>query len=380
MLGRDTAESHRVSTPLELLFDLCFVVAVAQAAARLHHAETDGRLSGNLLPYLLAFFSVWWAWMNFSWFASAYDTDDVPYRLAVLVQIAGVLVLAAGVPRAFEHRDFDLILAGYAIMRAGLVSQFLRAARGDPARRTTALRYSAGYSTILAGWAIVLLVLPDAALIPGWLIMGAGELSVPMWAERAARTPWHPHHIAERYGLFTIIVLGESVSSATDAVRTALDAEAGFGDLAPVAVGGLLILFAMWWVYFSKPAHALLVSNRVAFTWGYGHYCVFASAAAVGAGLSVAVDHATGEGTVSDAAAGAAVTVPVAAYLLVLWALHVRPHHTNGAHHALFLTTTALVLAATFTGQAVLTTGLLLSALVAVAQWNALRAPRGRQG
>ena len=105
MSARDPAESHRAATPLELLYDLCFVVAIAQAAASLHHAMAEGHAAQGLLGFMLVFFAIWWAWMGFAWFASAFDTDDVPYRLKVLVQIVGVLVLAAGVKRAFEHQE-----------------------------------------------------------------------------------------------------------------------------------------------------------------------------------------------------------------------------------------------------------------------------------
>jgi len=122
MIPRDPREPHRVASPLELLFDLCFVVAVAQASAHLHHGLTEAHFVPAIVGYLVVFFGIWWAWMNFTWFASAYDPDDVPYRLAVLVQIFGVLVLAAGVPRAFEQHDLSVTVAGYVIMRMGLVS------------------------------------------------------------------------------------------------------------------------------------------------------------------------------------------------------------------------------------------------------------------
>ena len=96
MVARDPGQVHRASTPLELLFDLCFVVAVSQAAAQLAHGVEDDHMGPALLGYAMVFFGIWWAWMNFTWFASAYDTDDVPYRLLTLVQMAGALVLAAG--------------------------------------------------------------------------------------------------------------------------------------------------------------------------------------------------------------------------------------------------------------------------------------------
>ena len=141
---RDPGEEHRSSTPLELLFDLCFVVAVAvgQAAARLHHAVGEAHVFHGLVGYAMVFFAIWWAWMNFSWFASAYDQDDVLYRLLTLMQMCGVLVLATGVDAAFNHEDFTRVTAGYVIMRIPMTLQWLRAAAGDPVRRTVALRYA----------------------------------------------------------------------------------------------------------------------------------------------------------------------------------------------------------------------------------------------
>ena len=110
---------------------------------------------------------------------------------------------------------------------------------------------------------------------------------MPVWAERATPTTWHPQHIAERYGLFTLIVLGESILAATVAVQAGARLGRSALALLPIIVGGLLIVFSMWWMYFDRPVHDLLTSLRKAFMWGYGHYVVFASAAAVGAGLAV---------------------------------------------------------------------------------------------
>ncbi|HET6500039.1 MAG TPA: low temperature requirement protein A, partial [Amycolatopsis sp.] len=222
MTARDPSEPHRASTPLELLFDLCFVVAVAQAAAQLHHSITEGRLGPGLLGYALVFFAIWWAWVNFTWFASAYDTDDVPYRLLTLVQIAGVLVLAAGVPAAFERLDFRTIVAGYVLMRLAMIAQWLRAARAHPAGRPAAIRYAIGIGVIQVCW-ILRLLLPAPWSGITFAVLILGELSVPAWAEfRGSATSWHPGHINERYGLFTLIVLGEAVAAATTAVQSAI--------------------------------------------------------------------------------------------------------------------------------------------------------------
>jgi len=371
MVARPVDEEHRSSTPLELFFDLCFVVAVAQAAGRLHHALAEGHVSEGVVGYAMVFFAVWWAWMNFTWFASAYDTDDVLYRLAVLVQIAGVLVLAAGIPRAFDERDFSVTTVGYAVMRTALVAQWLRAARSDPDGRATALRYAAGVAVCQLCW-ISLLALPDGARLFGWLVLVPAELLVPVWAERAAGTSWHPRHIAERYGLFTLIVLGESVLAASTAVQSALDGGTAFRNVVTIAGGGLLIVFAMWWHYFAKPAEVLLdrirsafgTQPRAAFLWGYGHFVIFASAGAVGAGLQVAVDHATHVAHISDRAAAAAIAVPVALYLFTVWILQARPHLHGAAQHAAYPVTTGLVLIAIVLPEATLVIGLLVAGLV----------------
>lgn len=365
MTPRDPEESHRQASFLELFFDLCFVVAIAQAASELHHAVASDHVVDGTVGYLTVFFAIWWAWMNFTWFSSAYDNDDVPYRLATMVQIVGALILAAGVPRGFEAHEFDVIFFGYAVMRVGLIALWLRAARHDPARRTTALRYAGGLVVAMAGWSVMLV--SGSWPLWGWWLMAAVELAVPIWAESAARTPWHPGHIAERYGLFTIIVLGESVLAATGAVQAALDVQgAALNTLLGTIAGGLLILFSLWWLYFAKPAREFLTSSRIAFVWGYGHYFIFASAAAVGAGLAVNVDRITGEGVAGTSAAGAAVTVPVAMFLLVMWALHLRPHRAGLGHVVLIPVTAVTALAATFTPWPVLLTGLATTALVAV--------------
>src|SRR5262249_10274052 len=122
MLARAIDQPHRAASPLELLFDLTFVVAVARVTAQLAESITDGRVPESIGPFFQVFFAIWWAWMNFTWFASCYDTDDVAYRLLTLLQMAGVLVVAAGVPAAAHSNDFLAITIGYLIMRIGLVA------------------------------------------------------------------------------------------------------------------------------------------------------------------------------------------------------------------------------------------------------------------
>ncbi|MGG2462457.1 low temperature requirement protein A [Streptomyces sp. RGM 3693] len=363
MRARSRTEAHRAATPLELFFDLCFVVAIAQAGRQLVHALAEGHPGHGITGYLMLFFAIWWAWVNFSWFSSAYDTDDVLYRVVTLVQIAGVLILAAGVPRAFAAGDFRIVWFGYVVMRLALVSQWLRAAHGTRGNeRRTALRYALGVTLCQVGWlALVFLPAADAPWV--FIVMGALELSVPAIAERDRQTDWHPHHIAERYGLFTIIVLGETVSAATVAVQSALDEHHDLGTLLPIAAGGLLLVFAAYWIYFAVPIHLHLRSSRQAFLWGYGHYLVFGSAAAVGAGIEIAVEESAGRAHLSANAAAACVTVPAALYLFTVWLIHSRHQKRGPAQQLVLPVAAALVLACTFAGPAAVPAAGLVAAL-----------------
>jgi low temperature requirement protein LtrA len=207
----------------------------------------------------------------------------------------------------------------------------------------------------------------------GFVALVVLELSLPFWAESGLPVGWHPHHVAERYGLFTIIVLGESVLSSVIGVQVALETGGEMADLATVVVGGLLIVFAMWWLYFDQPsaevalrAHDPEVRRTLnAVIWGYGHFLIFAAAAAVGSGLVVAVDQVTDHSELDQFGAGLTITVPVALYLLSVWGLHAsgRPH---GVREVGPVVVAALVIASSWTPEPVLLTGLCVTgALVA---------------
>jgi low temperature requirement protein LtrA len=376
--ARPRHEQHRVATPLELFFDLCFVVAIAQAGVQLVHSVAEGHAGEGVLNYAMVFFAIWWAWMNFTWFASAYDNDDVLYRVVTLVQIAGVLVLAAGVSRAFEDHDWVAVVLGYVIMRLAMAAQWLRAGRSATSPESTmARRYAGGVLVCQIGW-LGLLVLPEGGR--GWLflVMVVLELCVPAFAERKHSSSWHPHHISERYGLLTIIVLGETIAAATVAVKSGIEENDALGEVLPIAAGGLLIVFAAWWIYFVVPVHSYLRSSRQSFLWGYGHYLVFASAAAIGAGLEVAVEQAVGKAHISTLAASAAVTLPTALFLLTVWGLHARHFKVGIAEQLVLPTAAMLVICCTFLGdEGVLVAGIVLA--LAVAAGVALTARRAER-
>jgi low temperature requirement protein LtrA len=219
MSGRDPHEPHRVATPLELLFDLTFVIASGEAASEFAHALVSGHIGAGLAGFVFATFAISWAWINFSWFASAYDTDDWVYRLTTMLQMVGVLVLTLGIPQVFssiaggQHVNDRVLVAGYVVMRIAMVIQWLRAAKQDPDRRPACLAYATAITVAQVGWVAV--AIADSSETVSFIliaVMIAIELTGPLLAEKhMGGTPWHAHHIVERNGLLTIIALGEGV-------------------------------------------------------------------------------------------------------------------------------------------------------------------------
>ena len=371
MQPRDPHETHRVATPLELFFDLVFVVAIASAAAGWHHGLAEGDL-GDLVGFLMVFFAIWWAWMNYTWFASSYDCDDVIYRLLTFTIMAGSLMLAAGTPDLFATGQSGLVVAGYAVMRFAMVAMWLRAASNHAEGRATALTYAVGITAVQLLWIARLLLEGRTALMVSFFVLVVLELLVPIVAERHGITPFHPHHIAERYALLTIIVLGEVILASVQAVQGALRQGAESGLLALI-IGGLLTVFSMWWLYF-KREHAGLFEGgiRSTFVTGYGHYLVFASVAATGAALAAAVDLVQGEAHTSARVIGLALAGAVAVYVWCLTAMHAMagaPRVETRAGVGVGVVVLVVATLAPPIGITVLLTGLVLAAAVAHDVW-----------
>jgi low temperature requirement protein LtrA len=330
MAALDPRSPHRVASPLELLFDLVFVVAVSQASSALHHLVVDGHVGQGVLAYLMVFFSIWWAWMNFTWFASAYDTDDWLYRVMTIAQMGGVLVLAAGVHDAMIDFDYGTVTLGYVLMRLAMVGQWLRLAISDPASRSTALRFAGGIAAVQVLW-VARLATDDLVQFWSFFVLVAAELAVPVWAQYRRRSPWHPHHIAERFGLFTLILLGESLLASANAMIDALSEGEHVGELLGLSASGVVITAAVWWIYFARESAHRLRTPRDGFTFGYLHYVVFAAVGAVSAGVEVEIADVSGHAHVSSAVAGLALTLPLAVFLVAVWQVLLRRAISRGA-------------------------------------------------
>lgn len=297
MSGRSVSEKHRAATPLELFFDLIFVIAIASASSSLHHALAAHHIADGLIAYGIAFFSIWWAWMNFTWFASAYDTDDTPFRLTTFLLMFGAMIFAVGVDDIFNPNVRPIIpVTGFVIMRIAMMIHWLRAAKEDPANKKTNTRYALGIFVAQLFW-VVWLFLPKELQLAAFFVVMLLELGVPLFAEgRGLATNWHPHHIAERYGLLVIIVLGEGLLGTANTIAGLLKDELHWSVIAfPLGLCAASLVFALWWTYFEIPWGKILEQNRkrrVAFIFGYPHFFIFAALAAVGTALELIADTA----------------------------------------------------------------------------------------
>jgi low temperature requirement protein LtrA len=354
MGGRDPREEHRSATPLELLFDLTFVIAFGVAADQLAHAIAEHHTREGLIGFGFAVFAVSWAWIFYSWFASAYDTDDWIFRLLTMLQMVGVLILALGLPDMFEsivegdHVDNGVMVLGYIVMRVPMLLQWLRASRQDPDRRPAHLVYMISIVVSQIGWTLILFAdLSVAAMFAAAVLPLLVELSGPVIAEtRRGGTPWHAHHIAERYGLMVIITLGEGLLGTTAALATLV--EHGWTlDVALLGVAGTALTFGVWWTYFVIPHGALLHTHRErSFGWGYGQIPLFGALVGIGAGLHVGAYHLGEEFEVELTTTVLAVAAPLAAYVLLLYLLYAQITRTADPFHLLLIAGSAVVIAA----------------------------------
>jgi len=356
MGGRDPHEAHRVATPLELLFDLTFATSFSLAAAQLAHALAEGHYAAAFLGFGFASFAICWAWINFSWFSSAYDTDDWIFRVATMVQMIGVLVLAIGLPRMFasvergERLDNSVMVLGYVIMRVALVFQWLRAAKQDPRRRRACLTYATAVSVAQVGWVAQIVVRFSTAttvILSGVLLFI--ELAGPVLAERKdGGTPWHAHHIAERHSLFAIIALGEGVVGTVAALSAVVEQKGWTMDAALVGIAGTGLTFGIWWIYYLVPSAQILHRHRNrAFIWGYGQMAIVTSIVATGAGLHVAAYFIEHEAHISSLETVLSVAIPLCVFITLIYTLYYYLVRRFDPFHVWLLIATAAVVAVT---------------------------------
>jgi low temperature requirement protein LtrA len=283
---------ERHATWLELFFDLVFVVAVAELGQNL---SDDPTLHG-FLGYIGLSIPVIWAWMGFTFYANRFDTDDLAYRLLILLAMFAVAALATNTPHASETGGRAFAVS-YVFVRLVLLVLYARAIRYVPEARPLAVLYFRVFSAGTLIWLISIAVPP-----PGrywlWALALGGELAAPFLAwGRLPGAAVDPRHLPERFGLFTIIVLGESVLSVVLGVAdTTWEVDSGFA-----AAGGFVVAAALWWIYFDFLDESVVRRGRISgLVFTYAHFPVLIGIATVGVGVKLEILASAGERRYED--------------------------------------------------------------------------------
>lgn len=373
--ARNPDEPHRAATQLELFFDLISVIAIASVTAGLHHAISEGHGLEKLPVFVFFFTAIWWAWMNFTWFASAFDNDGPAYRLLVMLIMAGEIIFAGGMSHMFETLELGWGIVGWTIMRVGMALLWLRASANEE-YRTTTLRYAVGIAIAQAAWiAFYFAVTPaSTAFYALGILCFLVEFAVPPIAERARVTPFHRHHMIERYGLLAIISLGEILLSVSLGFGSLYGEHANWAPV-PTALSALVIVFSVFWIYFAEIDHLPSRQFKTAFIWGYGHVFIFGAIAALGAGVAAELDVATHHGHTTQAAVAWWIGVPLAVFFLALYLIRDR-YFSLGVRAAALPAMALISLAAAWAGMA---SGAFAAIAVCAVIWRVpLREPAGK--
>lgn len=274
---------ERKATWLELFFDLCFVVAVSAVSTVLHENPTGE----GIRHFAFYFIAVWWAWMGYTWYATAFDNDDLGYRVTMLFAMMGVLGLARNVP-IMEEGFANNFVPVYAFLQGLLVWLWIRAYihNRQPDVRSFCMRYAIGFGIGIVVW-LSSLLFPTEMQPRIWVIAIVIQMITPIWAFNATELKmFDSAHLPERYGLFTLIVIGEAVLSVGSTIPAGPVTGAGFTAAVPCFV----VAAAIWWIYFDRAEPLFQYSRRrTMFIWGYGHLLIYAGIAATGAGASLVI-------------------------------------------------------------------------------------------
>jgi low temperature requirement protein LtrA len=369
-------ETERV-TPLELFFDLVFVLALTQCTALIAGTPSwEGMLRGLLVLGVL-----WWSWGGYAWLTSAVNPEEGSVRLVMFAAMAGFLIAAMCVPQAFG-REALLFACAYAAVRVMHIVLFLLASREDPALRRSVLGL-AGSTTVGAGLLFV------AALADGWLQIGIWGLALSLDTLGPflfGIEGWKlvPGHFAERHGAIIIIALGESIVAVGAGARTGIDA-----GVVVAAVLGVVIAAALWWTYFDVVAPVAerrltraqegRERNEIARdSYSYIHFLMIAGIVLVAVGMKRTLADVSGP---LGAVPAAAMLGGAALYLFAHVAFRLRNLGTVNRQRLLcaLLLLALLPLESTVRPPSLLTLGILAAVLSGLIAYEALRFAEARE-
>ena len=279
-------EEERHATWLELFYDLVFVVTVSQLSHYLFH---DVSLS-NFFGFLFLFIPVWWSWIGTTFFATRFYSDDLGHRLLLLLQMGGAGAMAINISGAFNN-TFSGFALSYAFMRLILVIEYVRVFRtikSSESANPLVKRYIIGFSIAAIIWLISAFVPITEIRFALWVIGLIIDFGTPISTSKLT-SKFAPHisHLPERMGLFTLIVLGESIVGIVNGMTEQI------WDVYSVieASLGLCISFSLWWLYFDStgklPIQILREKGRISLylIWLYTHFPLVVAITAVGVGI-----------------------------------------------------------------------------------------------
>lgn len=274
-------EGERRATWLELFFDLIFVVAIAQLA---HNLNQNFSLVG-LAEFTLLFIPVWWCWIGATFYDTRFDNDGLVDRLITLLQMAIIAIMAANLHHGLESSAVGFALS-YIAFRSVLVAQYLHAGYHVSEARSLTNWFALGFTGSIVFWLISVFV-PASWRFVCWGLGLMVDFATPLTAgSQVVRIPPDMAHTTERIGLFTIIVLGESIVAVVGGVS-----EQQWSPMSvAIALMGLSIAFSFWWMYFDtvddSPLHAMKQGRmKIALTWLYSHLPLAIGLTATGVGV-----------------------------------------------------------------------------------------------
>jgi low temperature requirement protein LtrA len=279
-------DGERHATWLELFFDLVFVVAITELARVVVAHPT----AGGLLRFAALFVPVYVAWQGFTFYATRFDTDDLVFRLAYFAAMLAIAAMAVLIDDVADGIHSGAFVVTYVALRSIMLLLYWRAWRAVPDARPLTRLYGLGYALGVAIWLSSLLVEPPARYVV-WAIALAVELSLPPISTRIhRRVPTSGSHVPERWALFTLIVLGESVvavAAGTSGTDWRLDSTVA-------AALGFAAVACLWWLYFDRQASVVLRGTAPSVVvYSYAHLPLLMGLAAAGAGVRLLIARAS---------------------------------------------------------------------------------------
>ena len=276
---------------LELFYDLVYVAILIQLGDRLSN-NTD--LLG-IAAFVALFLPIWWSWTGITFYVNRFVVDDIPHRILIFVQIFFIAILGTTLDGAFGREDVVFVLS-YVAIRLILVLLYLRTRKHAPEGWPLVRRYVIGFSMAGAIWLLSLLLPPPWRYVV-WAIGMCVDFATPLIKGTRVKQRLLPpdnEHMSERYGTFTIIVLGEAF---VKVIGEATGLDAGI-EMLISGFFGLMIVAALWWIYFDDVAEAeirdITTQRGSTYIWLYSHLPLAIAITGFGVAIKKLVLHPSG--------------------------------------------------------------------------------------